>query len=275
MNNMWLSARLDITESVRARWFLLYAVVFGGLVVVLFLFGVTESRVMGFTGLSRLLITYIQMCMAVLPVFILVTTVRSVAGAREAGVFEYLLALPIPLGAWYWGKMIGRFLMVFLPVVAAMLGAVLWGLIRGLDVPWTVLGFFTGLLISLAWCFLGLGMLLSSLARSVDVAQGAAFILWLTLLLFLDLILLGVMTRAFLSPEAAVAVALANPLQAFRTASMLLFDPDLMLMGPAAYVIVDHFGQMGFKVYALVYPVILGTLAAAGGFILFRRGDLP
>lgn len=275
MSNLWLAARLDITESVRARWFLLYALVFGGLVVLLFLFGITESRVMGFTGLSRLLITYIQMCMAVLPVFILVTTVRSVAGAREAGVFEYLLALPISLAAWYWGKMFGRFLVVFLPVFAAMLGAALWGLARGLDVPWAVLSFYSALLIALAWCFLGFGMFISSLARSVDIAQGAAFILWLTLLLFLDLILLGVMTRAFLSPEATVAIALANPLQAFRTASMLLFDPDLMLMGPAAYVIIDHFGALGFKIYALAYPAALGTLAAAGGFALFRRGDLP
>jgi hypothetical protein len=56
--------------------------------VLLFLFGITESRIMGFTGLSRLLVTYIQLSMAILPVFVLVTTVRSVAGDREAGVFE-------------------------------------------------------------------------------------------------------------------------------------------------------------------------------------------
>lgn len=41
----------------RARWFLHYTAGFGGLLVALVLFGVTESRVMGFTGLSRLLVT--------------------------------------------------------------------------------------------------------------------------------------------------------------------------------------------------------------------------
>ncbi len=31
-----------------------------------------------------------------------------------------LLALPIGLAAWYWGKLLGRFAVVFLPVVLAM-----------------------------------------------------------------------------------------------------------------------------------------------------------
>ena len=55
-----------------------------GIVALLFLFGLTESRVLGFIGLSRLLVTYIQLTMAILPIFVLITTVRSVAGDREA-----------------------------------------------------------------------------------------------------------------------------------------------------------------------------------------------
>ena len=68
---------------------------------------VTESRVLGFIGLSRLLVTYIQLTMAILPIFVLITTVRSVAGDREAGVYEYLLSLPVSLAAWFWGKILG------------------------------------------------------------------------------------------------------------------------------------------------------------------------
>ncbi len=124
MKHLWLTAYADIIESLRARWFMVYTMVFGGLVVVLFAYGLAESRIMGFTGLSRLLLTYIQLSMAILPVFVLITTVRSVAGDREAGVFEYLLSLPISLSAWFWGKIFGRFLVVFLPVFLAMVGAV-------------------------------------------------------------------------------------------------------------------------------------------------------
>jgi len=275
MKHLWLAAYTDVIESLRARWFMVYAMVFGGLVVILFAFGLAESRIMGFTGLSRLLITYIQLSMAMLPIFVLITTVRSVAGDREAGVFEYLLSLPISLGAWFWGRVFGRFFVVFLPVFLAMVGATAWGMTKGVEVPWNLLVYYTGLLMSLAWCFLGIGMLISTLARSADVAQGAAFVVWLTLLLFLDLILLGVLIQEHLPPETAVSIALANPMQVFRTATMMLFDPQLVLLGPTAYVILDHFGQTGYIAYALLYPIALGTACAGLGFWVFKRSDLP
>lgn len=275
MKHLWLTARLDIVESLRARWFLVYTIVFGGIVALLFAFGLTESRILGFMGLSRLLVTYIQLSMAILPVFILITTVRSVAGDREAGVFEYLLSLPVPLSAWYWGKMLGRFVVVFLPVFLAMAGAAGWAVLQEIPVPWDIFVFYTALLVALAWCFLGIGMLISTLARSADVAQGAAFLVWLVLLLFLDLILLGMMIQERMPPESVVTIALANPMQVFRTAAMLLFDPQLVLLGPAAYVILDTFGQAGYMAWAVGYPVIIGSLCAAAGFLQFRRGDLP
>ena len=275
MHMLWLSAYTDIIESLRARWFMIYSLVFGGLVVILFAFGLAESRIMGFTGLSRLLITYIQLSMAILPIFVLITTVRSVAGDREAGVFEYLLSLPISLGAWFWGRFIGRFVVVFLPVFLAMLGATLWGMLKGVEAPWHLLFYYTGLLMALTWCFLGIGMLISTLTRASDVAQGAAFVVWLTLLLFLDLILLGVLIQEHLPPETAIAIALANPMQVFRTATMMLFDPQLVLLGPTAYVILDHFSQAGYIAFSIFYPIVLGTLCAAIGFIVFKRSDLP
>ncbi len=275
MKYLLLTAYTDILESLRSRWFLVYSTVFGGIIVLLFLFGLTESRIMGFTGITRMMITYIQLSMAILPIFILITTVRSVAGDREAGVFEYLLSLPISLSAWFWGKMIGRFVVVFLPVFMALVGAVIWGTIKGSEVPWVIFLYYSALLFSLSWCFLGIGMLISTLARSADVAQGAAFIVWLTLILFLDLILLGVMIRESLPPDAAVALALANPLQVFRTAAMLLFDSQLVLLGPTAYVILDNFGRIGYMVFALAYPITLGSLCAYIGYLVFRRSDLP
>jgi ABC-2 type transport system permease protein len=271
----FITAKLDIVESLRARWFQIYTLVFGGIVALLFLFGLTESRVLGFIGLSRLLVTYIQLTMAILPIFVLITTVRSVAGDREAGVFEYLLSLPVSLSAWFWGKIVGRYIVVFAPVFLAMLGAVGWATIQGIEVPWEMFSYYTALLAVMAMCFLGIGMLISAVARTTDMAQGAAFLVWLTFLLFLDLILLGVMIQGKVAPEFAVTLALANPLQVFRTAALALFDPQLIVLGPSAYVILDLFGTTGYKIFALVYPAALGIISATTGYFLFRRGDLP
>ncbi len=275
MKNFLSTARLDISESLRARWFVLYSVVFGGLALVLAISGVTESRVMGFSGLSRILLIYIQLCMGILPIFILLTTVRSVAGDREAGVVEYLLSLPVSLRTWFWGKIVGRFVVVFLPVILAMAGVVIWAMFGGHDVPWIQLAFNTGFTITLVWCFLGFGMFISSIVRSPDVAQGIVFVVWLILLLFIDLIFIGVMISGQFSEELIIMISLLNPLQVFRTGTMLLFDPELMLMGPAAFVIIDNFGRELFLVFALVYPAFLGTLSAWVGYLFFKRSDLP
>lgn len=266
---------LELAESLRARWFLVYALVFPGLVALLFGFALTESRILGFMGLSRLLVTYIQVCMAILPIFVLVTTVRSVAGDREAGIFEYLLALPIGLGAWYWGRILARFALVFLPVLLALLGAAAWGWLQEIPFELSTLALYSALLLALTVCFLGIGMLISVLARSVDGAQGAAFVLWLFLVLFLDLMLLGTLITERIPAETAVAISLINPLQVFRTAAMALFDPDLVLLGPAAFVILDFFGRAGFLAWAVIYPTALGSLCALLGFLRFRSSDLP
>jgi len=275
VKHLWLTAYTDVIESLRARWFMVYSMVFGGIVVILFAFGLSESRIMGFTGLSRLLVTYIQLSMAILPIFVLITTVRSVAGDREAGVFEYMLSLPVSLAAWFWGRFFGRFFVVFLPVFLAMAGALIWGVVKGSEIPWNLFIYYSALLMALAWCFLGIGMLISTLARSSDVAQGAAFITWLVLLLFLDLILLGILIQEHLPPETAVAIALANPMQVFRTATMMLFDPQLVLLGPTAYIILDNFSQTGYIVYAVLYPILFGSVCAGLGYFLFKHSDLP
>lgn len=267
--------RLEVAEALRATWFRIYAAVFFVLIGVLLASGLTESRVLGFTGLSRTLVTYIQLTMAIVPIFVLITTVRSLAGDREAGVFEYILGLPIGIGAWYFGRFAGRYLLVVLPVLAAFLAAVGYGLARGVAVPWVEIGFDIGLLLVMIFAFVGIGFLISALARSVDTAQTVAFLVWLVLVLALDLVLLGALIRGRVSVEGVVAIAMLNPLQVFRTGSMLLFDPQLVLLGPTAFTIFDLFGRVGFMVWSFVYPALLGMAAALGGWIVFRRGDWP
>lgn len=269
-----VATRLEVQESLRARWFFLYAALFFGLMLLLALTGISESRVLGFTGLSRLLVTYIQITMAVLPLFILVTTARSLVGDREVGNLEYMLAFPLKLSHWYWGKFAGRLLLIVLPVLAALAFAVIYGMVRGHQVPWAHVSLYAGLVCALAACFLGLGFVLSSLARSTEVSLGSSLVIWLILVALLDLLLLSVLSRSQFDPAFVVGVALANPLQTFRTASMILFDPQLILLGPASYVILDHFGVPGYVAWALAYPTVLGLAAALLGYWKFSRSDL-
>lgn len=274
-NGFAATFRLEIAEAFRARWFAAYALVFFALVGVLLVFGLTESRVFGFSGLSRTLLTFIQLTMAILPIFVLITTVRSLAGDREAGVFEYILGLPVGVGAWYAGRFCARYVLAVSPVLAALAAAALYGAARGVSTPWLELGFDIGLLLAMTLAFVGIGFFIASISRTVDTAQTMAFIVWLALILLLDLALLGALIRGRLAIEGVVAIALLNPLQVFRTGSMLLFDTQLVLLGPTAYTIFDLFGRAGFMAWAFLYPTALGVGTALAGYFVFRRGDLP
>ena len=269
-----LMLRLELAESLRSRWFHFYSVVVIGLMLLLIGTGISESRVLGFTGLSRLLVTYIQITMAVLPLFIIVATARSMVGDREAGNLEYMLAFPVGLGTWFWGRFVARLVLILVPVLLALGIAAVFGAVKGHEIPWRHVGLYSGLTAALATCFLGLGFFLSAVSRSTEVALGASLMIWLLLVALLDLLLLSVLIKAQFVPDFVIAIALANPLQSFRTASMILFDPQLILLGPASYVILDNFGVNGYVAWALSYPAVIGLAFAGLGYWRFAKSDL-
>ncbi|MDH5750909.1 MAG: ABC transporter permease [Deltaproteobacteria bacterium] len=274
MKALLLMVQTEIQESLRARWFFTYLFIFGGAVLLLFTLRITESQVMGFTGLGRLLLTYIQLAVAILPIFVLITMVRTVVGDKENNVMEYLLSLPIPLAAYYWGKLLGRFVVIFIPVTLTMFAAALWGALKGFDVPWALLGYYSLLLGTLSWCYMGFGILISTMVRRLEVGLGLGFLVWLVSLFFIDIILIGVLIRQHVGENTVVMLALLNPLQDFRLAAIMLFDPEMSVLGPTALVIQDKLGVKGFMVFAQAYPMLLGWLLSLVGYKIFKSGDL-
>jgi len=274
MNNLFLIAYLDLRESIRSKWFLIYTLVFGGMIALFFIAGITESQVMGFSGLSRLLLMYIQITIIILPIFILITTVRSISGDRDSHILEYMLSFPISLMQYYWGKIIGRFITVYLPVLFAMILAIVYGSFKGAEIPWEIFTLYTGLLFALSSAFLGIAFFISSFVKSSEVALGVAFFVWIALLAFIDIALISLMMQERYSEELIIGISLLNPLEIFRVAAISLFDPELTVMGPVAYYILDTISQTKFVLLSIVYPTLLGLLFAFLGYKIFSKKDL-
>ncbi len=274
MKNLLLVAYLDIKESLRSKWFYVYAVVFGGLMALFFITGVSDAVVMGFTGLSRMLLIFIQVTIIILPIFILITTVKSISGDRESNVLEYMLSFPVSLKDYYWGKMLGRFATVFLPVFFALMLGVLFGLFKGGDLPWGMVFLYSALLFALCFTFLGIAFFLSSIVKSTDIALGSSFVVWIVLLAFIDIALIGLMLQNRVSDELILTIAMLNPIEVFRIGAITLFDPELTVIGPVAYYLLDTLGAKLLIVYAVVYPILVGTLFAWLGYIAFKKKDL-
>ena len=274
MKNLLLIAYLDVKESLRSKWFYVYSLVFGGLMALFFITGVSDSVVMGFTGLSRMLLIFIQVTIIILPIFILITTVKSISGDRESNVLEYMLSFPVSLKDYYWGKMLGRFATVFLPVFLALMLGVVFGMLKGGALPWKMIFLYSALLFSLSFVFLGLAFLLSTVLKSTDIALGASFVIWIVLLAFIDIALMGLMLQNRVSDEAIITLAMLNPIEVFRIGAISLFDPELTVIGPVAYYLLDTLGSTLLIAYAFVYPIVIGLLLSYMGYIAFRKKDL-
>ena len=274
MKNLLLIAYLDLKESIRANWFIVYSLVFGGLIALFFIAGITESQVMGFSGLSRLLLMYIQVTIVILPIFILITTVRSISGDRDSHILEYMLSFPISLKQYYWGKVFGRFITVFLPVFMAMVFAIVYGIFKGADVPWSIFFLYTGLLFAMSSAFLGIAFFISSIVKSSEMALGISFFIWIFLLAFIDIALISLMMQQRINTELIIGIAMINPMEIFRVAAISLFDPELTVMGPVAFYILDMMSQKAFVLISIVYPLLLGVLFAFLGFKIFSKKDL-
>ncbi|MBN2895611.1 MAG: ABC transporter permease subunit [Campylobacterales bacterium] len=265
---------LDIVESLRSRWFLIYTLVFGGLVVLFFTTGVTESHVMGFSGLSRLLLAYLQVTIIVLPIFVLISTVRSISAERESHVLEYMLSFPVSKRDYYWGKWIGRLIVVYLPIFGAMVLAVFIGLIKGLPIPVSLLLLYSALLFALCLFFLGVSFILSTMLKNSEMAMGSAFFIWLACILLMDVVLLGVMMQQGVNEKLIVLLSFLNPIEGFRIGSFLLFDPELTVLGPSAYYVLDTFGAKSFLAFAILYPILSGLGLSMLGYRYFATKDI-
>lgn len=274
MRNMMLIAKQDTTGSLRSRWFIGYSLVFIFLVVLIFVSGVTESRVMGFTGLTRMLLVFIQACNIIMPVFVLVTTVRSITGDRESNVLEYMLSFPVSLFSYYFGKLIGRFIIIFLPLLLALILSLIIGVLKTHQVPVDLFVLYIGLLAFNSFAFLGIGFFISSVIKSMEFALGISLFVWLFLIAFIDAALIGLMIKQLVPETVVYMAALLNPVQVFRIGAISLFDPVLSVIGPASFFILDTVGRAGYTIYALIYPLILGFLFAFAGYFVFKKNDI-
>ncbi|RXI25097.1 ABC transporter permease [Aliarcobacter trophiarum LMG 25534] len=274
MRNLFLVFKTDMSEALRSKWFLVYSLVFGGIIALFFITGITESRIQGFSGLSRLLLIFIEICIVIVPIFILINTVRTIAGERDSNILEYMLSFPISLKEYFFGKLLGKLFSVTLPIIGALILALFWSLFKGATIPWGIFFYYMALIVSINICFLGLSFFISSIVKTQEVALGIAFFVWLFLLALIDLLLIGFLIKTTASPELVYSIALANPLQVFRIGAIALFDPELSVIGPASYFILDEFGKELISIYCLVYPAVIGMLFSIFGYLIFKRKDL-
>ncbi len=270
--NIRTIAGKELRDAMRNRWFIVFTIAFAGLALALSALiqpGGTQLRMMSF---SRTAASLINLVLLFVPLIGLTLGSANLAGDRETGALIYLLSQPVNRVEVLLGKYLG------------MAGALLATLTLGFGVAGAALalqgsiqdagGYLLTVLLAylLALAMLSLGFLMSTLARTTAAALGSALFLWLFLVFIGDLGIMGTALTMQLPIEAVFFIAVLNPLQMFKIASILTIQANLEVLGPAGLYATDQFG-------ALLLPLLLLGLfiwivvPLTGAVVLFSRQE--
>ena len=266
---------LELVDALRSRWMafvaLVYVVVFGSFVAI----GLGESSMLGFTGLSRVVLNLSSAVILVLPLLSLVATATVVPRARVTGLFDVLLVQPVPRKAWMIG-LFGSRLVVLLAPLVLVLGAIVFVGVRSGEAHALVREALRSLAIATALvvAYAGVGLALGTFAATPDQAVVYALVVWVLGAAVHDLALLGVLLRWQLPPAWVFALAAANPMEAARIGILSGIDPDLSLLGPVGFWIANDLGAARAFLFGALWPLGLGVVCAVVATRRFERADL-
>ena len=245
----------ELREARQNRWFVVFAAIFAGLALALSLLGMSGLGNIGVSGFGRTAASLLNLVMVVVPLMALLVGAMSVAGEREQGTLQTLLAQPVVLEEVLFGK--------FLGLSAALLATIL----AGFGLSALVIAHYGGSaqvggyvqLVGYT-CLSGLGYLsvgyfVSTLFRKVPTALGVALFLWLTSVFLSDLGLMGTAVVLKLDARTLLWLSLANPAQVFKLLVLDGLQGNLETLGPAGLYAADVFGNW-------LRPALAGILAA-------------
>jgi ABC-2 type transport system permease protein len=275
MREIPVVARLDFAEVLRSRWLVFCLVVHAALAAMFVLVGLRESGVIGFTGMSRALLSWSHALLFLLPLLALTATGQVVNSARDDGSLELLLANPVSRTGYFVGTSLVRIAALCLPLLVAMpLVALAGATAFGQDVPWGFL--LRGMAVSTALllCFVALGLLVSTLVRNQAKALMLTILLWALGVALIDFALVGVMLQWELPPSAVVALAALNPVQCARLALLSAAQPELSTFGPVGFFLANEVGGTALFWAGIGWPLLVGLTAWTWSLGAFRRRDL-
>jgi ABC-2 type transport system permease protein len=266
---------LELADALRSRWLAFVALVYVGVFGSFLGIGLRESSMLGFTGLSRVVLNLSSAVVLVLPLLALVATVTVIPRARATGLFDVLLVQPVPRSAWLFGLLASRLVVLLAPLAVMLAGIVVVGLRAGESSALITEALRTvTIATAMVVAYTGLGLALGTFASSPDKAVVYALVVWVLGAAVHDLALIGVLLRWELPPVAVFALAAANPMEAARIGILSGVDPDLSLLGPVGFWIANDLGALRAFLFGSLWPLLIGVVGVLVARVRFERADL-
>lgn len=263
--------RRELRDALRRYWFLVNAGAFAAAGVLLVVFGRSEAMLIGSRGFARALAGLAQLALVFVPLMALVPSVVSIAGEREAGTLDYLLAQPLTRRRVFVEKWVGVAVAVVLSVVAGLGLTAAAAAAKG--VPAAPIAGILGLTVLLSVAFVSIGVGISSVTGSRTRATSLGLTVWLALVGLGSLGVMSAFVRWGVPPAALEAWVLVNPVEAYRLASIVVLDPGAGVLGAVGESLLDRLGRGGVVGLAVASLAGWTALAFVLGDRAFARPD--
>lgn len=263
-------ARREFRDALSSKWFLLYTVAFTTLAIGVSFLSLAGSGEHGFAGFGKTAAGLLNLIMLVVPLMALTAGSGTIAGERERGTLLYLLAQPLSRTELLLGKFVG------LAIALTCSLCIGFGLSAGL-LAWRAGGVGVGSFLMLvvftsvlALSMLALGVLISVQSRRAGVATGISLFVWLGLVFLSDLGLMAGTVLFKLRVQEVFALAIINPLQAFKMNVIVNLNASLDVLGPVGMYASQEYGNA--LPWLLTSVILLWCALPLGvAILLFRK----
>ena len=253
--NILTITQKELQDARRNRWYLIYVVVFAVLSLALAWLGMTGLGDYGLAGFGRTAASIINIVLLIVPLMGLTLGAISLAGERERNTLLYLLAQPVTQLEVMLGKYLGLGIALFSALIFGFGISGILIAIQGGSAEIKLYSLMVLLAFLLALVSLSLGFLISSTVRKVSTAVSIALFIWLLLLVFGDLGLMGTAMVLNLGVSQLLTLTVLNPMQIFKIAAILNLRGSLDVLGPAGIFALRTYG-------AQLMPVLVSILLA-------------
>ena len=264
----------EIKDAIGSRWLIGYAAILGVLGFAAAITGIGSSSGLALQAFGRTTATLMNLCLLLAPLVAVLMGASAIAGERERGTLEHLLAQPVSRNALLAAKYSGLLVSLTIATVAGFIPA---GLVIFSETGTSMLGhyaLFPAIAMVVGAGLLGLGILISVSSSSAVQAQGAGVFTWFGFVLLYDLVLIGALGIGNMPVEVLSAALVANPVDAARVLGVLALEPDLYLLGPAGGFLTSQCSRPGTALLlsgSLAAWAVVPPLVATIRFALPRR----
>jgi Cu-processing system permease protein len=237
--------RKELTDAIANRWLVGYAAVLGLLGLAAASGGIESASGLALQAFGRTTATLMNLCLLLAPLVAVLMGAASIAGERERGTLEHLLAQPLTRTRLLLAKHAG---LVISLTAATLVGFLPAGMLVVSAAGPGVVGHylvFPGIAVLVGMAMAGVGLLISVSSRTAVQAQGAGIFTWFGFVLLYDLLLVGVLAVSGVRVELLAAALVANPVDAARVLGVLVLEPDLYLLGPAGAYLTARLSRSG------------------------------